>query len=424
MTAVAGIHAALDEVTASGVDPLYVSTRDKKSLLVGLTRLQARVAALRAEVLAVAEDVAVETADRTAATWLATEARVEVRDVLAAERLGGRLRHHWPAVAAAAKDGAISWEQAQIITGALNQLPSDLDTELVGKAEAHLVTEAGQFGPRPLRRLARKILDVIAPDLADAHEHALLLAEEDRARANTRLSFRRRGDGTTDLHGRLPDPIANRLRVYLEAYTSPRRHLTQPETDTDNHTDNHTDNGSVDQLPIARRRGEAFCALLEHLPANGLPRSGGSATQILVALDHATLVSQLDEAGVVTGVARTSTGDDLTPGQARRLACNAGIIPHVLGGKSQILDQGRSRRLFTGPIRIAMDVRDGGCRVRGCDIPPAWCEAHHLDPWHTGGRTSLDKGALLCAHHHHTIHDPRYTVTHHPNGDITFQRCA
>ncbi|MGC4111256.1 MAG: DUF222 domain-containing protein [Nocardioides sp.] len=409
MTAVAGIHATLDEVTACGVDPLYVSTRDKKSLLVDLTRLQARVEALRADVLAVAEDVAVETADRTAATWLATEARVEVRDLLAAERLGGRLRHHWPAVAAAAKDGAISWEQAQIITGALDQLPSDLDAELVGKAEAHLVTEAGQFGPRPLRRLARKILEVVAPDLADAHEHALLLAEEDRARANTRLSFRRRGDGTTDLHGRLPDPIANRLRVYLEAYTSPRRHVTEP--------------GTVDALPIARRRGEAFCAVLEHLPANGLPRSGGSATQILVALDHATLVSQLDEAGVVTGVARTSTGDDLTPGQARRLACNAGIIPHVLGGKSQILDQGRSRRLFTGPIRIAMDVRDGGCRVRGCDIPPAWCEAHHLDPWHTGGHTSLERSALLCAHHHHhTIHDPRYTVTHHPNGDITFHR--
>ncbi|MGC4109922.1 MAG: DUF222 domain-containing protein [Nocardioides sp.] len=160
MTAVAGIHAALDEVAASGVDPMYASTRDKKSLLVDLTRLQARVDALRAEVLAVAEDVAVQTADRTAATWLATEARVEVRDLLAAERLGGRLRHHWPAVAAAAKDGAISWEQAQIITGALDQLPTDLDAELVGKAEAHLVTEAGQFGPRPLRRLARKILDV------------------------------------------------------------------------------------------------------------------------------------------------------------------------------------------------------------------------------------------------------------------------
>ncbi|MGC4111808.1 MAG: DUF222 domain-containing protein [Nocardioides sp.] len=414
MTAVAGIHAALDEVAASGVDPMYASTRDKKSLLVDLTRLQARVDALRAEVLAVAEDVAVQTADRTAATWLATEARVEVRDLLAAERLGGRLRHHWPAVAAAAKDGAISWEQAQIITGALDQLPTDLDPELVGKAEAHLVTEAGQFGPRPLRRLARKILDVVAPDLADAHEHALLLAEEDRARAATRLSFRRRGDGTTDLHGRLPDPIANRLRVYLEAYTSPRRHVTQPEPGTDN--------GSVDALPVARRRGEAFCALLEHLPAHGLPRSGGSATQILVALDHATLLGQLDEAGVVTGVARTSTGDDLTPGHARRLACHAGIIPHVLGGKSQILDQGRSRRLFTGPIRIAMDVRDGGCRVRGCDIPPAWCEAHHLDPWQHGGHTSLDKGALLCAHHHHTIHDPRYTVTHHPNGDITFHR--
>jgi hypothetical protein len=412
LAAVAAMHAALDEVTAAGVDPLYCSTPDKKALLVDLTRLSARVTAVRAEVLAVAEDVALEAADRSAGTWLAIESRTEVRDLIGHERLGARLRDHWPAVREATRAGRVSWEQAGIITHALDQLPGDLDRELVAKAEAHLVTEAGQFGPRPLRRLARKILEVIAPDVADDHEHRLLLAEEDRARAATGLSWHQRGDGTTDLHARLPTPVANRLRTYLDAYTSPRRLNLDSE---------------VERLPLPRRRGEAFCALLEHLPKNGLPRSGGTATQILVTLDHHTLISGLADtalAGVtgVTGVARTSTGDDLTAGQARRLACTAGIIPVVLGGNSEILDVGRASRLFTGPLRTALDLRDQHCRAEGCDVPAAWSEAHHKTPWSRGGPTSLDNGILVCPYHHHRAHDPRYTTTYLPHGDIRFHR--
>ncbi|HEX3929321.1 MAG TPA: DUF222 domain-containing protein, partial [Nocardioides sp.] len=282
LAAVASMHATLDEVAASGVDPLYCSTQDKKSLLVDLTRLSARVTAVRAEVLAVAEDVALEAADRSAGTWLATESRTEVRDLIGHERLGARLRDHWPAVREATRAGRVSWEQAGIITHALDQLPGDLEPELVAKAEAHLVTEAGQFGPRPLRRLARKILEVIAPDLADDHEHRLLLAEERRARAATRLSFRPRGDGSADLHARLPEAVANRLKTYLDAYTSPRRLNLDSE---------------VERLPLPRRRGEAFCALLENLPKNGLPQHGGSATQVLVMIDYDTLCGSLADSG-------------------------------------------------------------------------------------------------------------------------------
>jgi hypothetical protein len=130
---------------------------------------------------------------------------------------------------------------------------------------------------------------------------------------------------------------------------------------------------------------------LEQLPAQGLPCQGGTATQVLVVIDYDTLVSG------VHGVAQTSTGDVLTAGEARRLACTAGIIPVVLGGKSEILDQGRSSRLFKGPLRIALDVRDRHCRAEGCDIPAAWCEAHHdREPWASGGRTRLQDGLLLC----------------------------
>ena len=56
----------------------------------------------------------------------------------------------------------------------------------------------------------------------------------------------------------------------------------------------------------------------------------------------------------------------------------------------------------------------------GCDIPAAWCEAHHLIPWTKGGKTDLADGVLLCSHHHHRAHDDRYLHDRLPNGDIRF----
>ena len=227
---IAAATAALDQVTQAGLDPVSLSTSEKKALLVDLTGLITRATALRSQVLADADDVAQATADRSAATWLATEVHTDPRDLERDQRLGTLLTR-WPGVAHAATTGTLTWDQTAVIAHALDRLPHhQLDPDLVAQAEAHLIAQATQFDPRALRRLGAKLLHVIAPDLAEDHDHALLLAEEQRQRAQTRLSFRPRGDGTTDLHARLPDPIAHRLRTYLDAYTSPRRHQPQQPT--------------------------------------------------------------------------------------------------------------------------------------------------------------------------------------------------
>ena len=108
--------------------------------------------------------------------------------------------------------------------------------------------------------------------------------------------------------------------------------------------------------------------------------------------------------------------------EARRLACTANLVPVVRGGTSEVLDVGRARRLFTAAQRRALGVRDGHCRAEGCDIPAAWCEAHHLIPWSEGGRTDLDNAILLCSHHHHRAHDDRYLHDRLPDGDVRFHR--
>lgn len=133
------VGAALDEVV--GVDPLYLSTQDKSALLVELTRSLARLTGLRAEVLAVADDLAARTGMRSAASWLAAEPRTSRREAAHDEQLGVALRHRWTGLGAAVAAGHVTWEQATILVHALDELPDNLDGEL--RAKAHLIAEAG-----------------------------------------------------------------------------------------------------------------------------------------------------------------------------------------------------------------------------------------------------------------------------------------
>ena len=100
------------------------------------------------------------------------------------------------------------------------------------------------------------------------------------------------------------------------------------------------------------------------------------------------LIADLDTAGVCT----LDTGGRISATEARRLACGAGIIPIVLGGRGQVLDVGRRRRLHTEAMRLAMGVRDGGCTAVDCEVPPGLCHAHHDNPWSEGGHTNVKPG--------------------------------
>jgi hypothetical protein len=75
-----------------------------------------------------------------------------------------------------------------------------------------------------------------------------------------------------------------------------------------------------------------------------------------------------------------------------------------------VLDVGRSYRTAPPKIRHALEVRDGGCAVPGCDTDPSRCQAHHIDHWEHGGDTSLANLVLLCAKHHHQVHEGRWRI--------------
>ncbi len=409
------VEAAVKDVT--DVQPVFMTTPEKAEALLRLGRVADQVAALRLRVLAVAGDVAEAEAARDMASWLAHHTRIERPAARRDTRLATDLEDRWHALAAAFGQGRVNTAQVRVIARVLAELPEDLDPEILALAEEELIVGAEEFSPRELETLGRRILEVVAPDIAEAEEGKKLAAEEQRARETTTLTSKRLGDGSTRISIRLPDATAARLQTYLEAFTAPRKAATSrlgdPAPDSDLPPARRT--------PMPRKLGQAFTALLETLDPKRLPLHGGDATTVMVTLDFATLTTALGAAGVAT-----STHPDgqlrISATEARRLACTATLIPAVLGSTGEVLDQGRAQRLFTPAQRKALALRDRICRAEGCTTPATWCEAHHLQSWTLGGNTDLTNGILLCSHHHHKAHDDRYTTTRMPNGDLRYRR--
>jgi hypothetical protein len=146
------------------------------------------------------------------------------------------------------------------------------------------------------------------------------------------------------------------------------------------------------------------------LATGGLPAAGGLRPQVVATIDYRDLLKRLGRADPrYEGTGSLTFTGPVTASTVRKLACDADIIPVVLGGNGRILDIGRASRVFPPHVRKAITARDQGCAFPQCAIPAPWCEAHHITYWSRGGATGTDNGTLLCSHHH-LIHKEQWTV--------------
>ncbi|WP_411734780.1 DUF222 domain-containing protein [Paeniglutamicibacter sp.] len=129
-----------------------------------------------------------------------------------------------------------------------------------------------------------------------------------------------------------------------------------------------------------------------------------SRIELLVMIDYDSLTGTLETPGV------TPHGEFVSAAAARRMACNGGILPLVMGGKSQPLDLGRRRRFFTKGQKRAIAARDRGCANPGCSMPTHRCEVHHIKPFSEGGTTNVGQGLLLCVRCHTAFHAGHFTI--------------
>lgn len=291
-----------------------------------------------------------------------------------------------PVLDAALGSGAVNAEQATVIANMVTELPAHVGTEVVDKAEAMLVEYAAEFDPVALRKLSGRVLWHVAPEVAERADAEALAKQEEKAYRSREFTLSPTGDGRVRVTGWLDSEAAAVVNAALDPLCSPRQ--SAPD----------------DPRTMAQRRADALvdvCRLA--LSAGELPDHGGERPQVVVTVPFDLLRAQLG-----TGI--LDTGELLSPEQVRRISCDAQIIPAVLGGDGQVLNLGASRRLFTGAVRRALVLRDGGCTFPGCDRPARWCEGHHRIPWSEGGETSVDNGLLLCGHHHRVIHQGEWEI--------------
>jgi len=350
--------------------------------------------------------------------WWAQRSRLTRPEAHRLTKLGRHLTHElYAPVHAALAGGELHADQAGVIVQAVEaipssseDLPSHADAPAVLKARAveHLLVQAKDHDAKALKLLGRRILDTVAPEVGEAAEAKALADEEAAAARKVSLTLRDHGNGTTTGRFTLPTAAAEMFRKQLMAIAAPKH-----QTASGNPDPSPAPEG--DDRPLHARLGWAFIEWIERYPADHLPASGGVSATVVVTMGLDTLLGGLAAAAL-------DTGARITAGESRRLACEAGIIPAVLGGTSEVLDLGRTRRFHTKAQRIAIAHRDRGCTAEGCDLPPAACHVHHDQPWSQGGPTDTETGRLLCHRHHRIIHDDRYQTTRHPNGTVSFHR--
>ncbi|GGO77909.1 hypothetical protein GCM10012276_34110 [Nocardioides deserti] len=320
-------------------------------------------------------------------------------------RLAESLDRHTPTSAALA-EGAISVDHARVITDCVDRLPGDLpDPSIPERAEKHLLTEALDLDPRSLAILAKHVLTVVAPEIGEDRDARALEREEREARANAWLTMCPDGKGSYRGKFSIPTMQGAMLRKMLLAFAAPKHQAATKDGDAEQ--------DQVERRPSPERMGDAFCELIERLPAHELPKLGGLNASIIVLLDFTGLKSDI-------GRAVLETGEPISASLARRMACEAGLIPAVLGSRSELLDLGRTARPFNGAQRLGLVLTQRVCTAIGCDWPAHLCHAHHDDSWLSGGETNMDKARLLCPRHHARIHDPRFETMIHPDNQVTF----
>ena len=276
----------------------------------------------------------------TGSYW-ANQTRQTKRDAKRRLELAHALDHDHEPVRDAMAAGQVSEEQAAVIVKGVDALPVEHRRD----AEAHLIGCAAEHDPIALRRLAGRVLEVVAPDIAEAHE--LKALERQEALAEEACRFTIADDGHGLCHGRFTLPTHGGG----DAQAGGARHeLTQAPRTT----------------PAPRRGwGTRSASTSPATPSTGCPKAGGVDATVVVTMTLENLLGTSKTPAVL------DTGDRITAGQARRLACEANLIPLVLGGKSEILDQGRSHRFHTKAQRIAIAHRDQHCTAEGCDWPAA-----------------------------------------------------
>ena len=284
-------------------------------------------------------------------------------------------------LAAAVLGARVGVRNAAVALVEMDKLRPRLRDEAIEAVWEGFLQIATDHGPAEIRRLRDKLIATYGQQEEFQRRH-------DQLKHGVSLSQPLDDDGMAEYRLRL-DPEGKEV---LEAMLGP---LSAPKPTT----------ACSDLRTCDQRRGEALVEICRRAAAAGGAAPHATKAALFVTVDWQDLQTRSGSGSSML------TGQLLAPETIRRIACDATIIPVVLGTHSEILDVGRARRLFTPGLLRAMWLRDRGCTIPGCTSPPQWADAHHIIHWVDGGETSLLNGALLCGRHHTIAHQQGWTAT-------------
>jgi Domain of unknown function (DUF222) len=278
-----------------------------------------------------------------------------------------------PATATAFETGEIGLAHVEVIAAAMRSGPATrISAEDWAGAEQQLVGYAiAGAKPADLKAVAQRLLGLLDQDGT--------LPTDDNPAAPSALRLSPHPDGGGMIRGRLDALDYATVATAIDALAK------NPVPDT--------------RLGPEERQAEALVELCRlSLDHGELPDTGGQRPHLNITIPLAELEAR------ARGALLDYPGT-LTPTQLRMLACDAAVIPAVLGGAGQPLDLGRAVRTATPALRRALIIRDQGCAFPGCHRPPARCDVHHIEEWAAHhGATSVHNCCLLCRYHHRLIH--------------------
>lgn len=298
---------------------------------------------------------------------------------------------HMPLLAAALRRGQVSWMQVRAIIASVKRLPvaerEDLDRLIHSRIET--------FATADPDRLLQFVDDEVAQSRPD-----LTLTREDRRTARRFLVIQPRLEGGGRIYGEGDDVDMATIAEALNA-AADRPHRPQ-------------DDPSV--LTRPQQLLDAFVHVCEQ-SLSGDAQTGRPRPRLYATLDVAALDGPKGgEAGrLLWGLPGRSPR--LSRVTAETLACDATIVPILMDG-TDVLAVGDAYRTFTGKIRTAIEVRDGGCRAPGCTAPIDFCDAHHIDP---GKGSNADNGALHCRSDHLRAHRYQWKITNMGSGILEYK---
>ena len=295
---------------------------------------------------------------------------------------------------AAVAAGRLGTDAAGVIRGALSGL--DIADDLLLGAARALIEDARTVDVDRLATHARQLRDQL-----DAEG---VLGREQELRGKRWIRLFPQANGLTGIRGELDPESAALIVAVVDAGTSPRRggpRFADP-VGKERQKRILDDPRTTGQLAV----DTVIDVLKVGLTGDVKNIVGSVPPEVRIHVTAADLNCGVGPAHIEGQTASVSVQT------AIRHSCTAGIIPIQFGDNRQVLNLGRSQRLFTRRQLIALAARDGGCRFPGCDRPPGWCEAHHINEWDRDrGRTDVADGILLCRHHHLLVHNNGWRVT-------------